>query len=446
MSLIVVLGAGRSAGYFIDYTIEFTKQKGYRLKIVDLQTKHLKEKQTVNPHLDLEDAELSNDEVRRRCIKGSSWVVSMLPAFMHIKVASDCLEEGCNLATASYVSEEMKSLSDKAASKGLIFLNECGLDPGIDHMSAVKIIHEIQSKGGKVTSFKSYCGGLVAPECNDNPWGYKFSWNPRNVVLAGQGTASYLFRDKLQYVPYHRIFQDPEVIFMPDGTVYEGYANRDSLTYINVYGLEGVSTLLRGTLRYPGYCRAWNLLVHLGFTDDTYKYQLNEGTTYHDFFQSYLNDDENRDVYEKIRTTIGMSDYEDDAIERVLWTGLNSDEVIPLKVGTPAMILQDLLEQKWKLQPNDRDMIVMQHLFIYERDGKSFEVKSSMIIEGENEAKTAMSKTVGLPLAIALKTIIDTNFKERGVIIPTMPSLYVPILNELEKYGIRFQEEETVLT
>jgi len=445
MSLIVVLGAGRSAGYFIDYTIEFTKLKGIRLKVVDIQTKHLNAKLLSNPHLQIADAELSDDKVRRQIIKGASWVVSMLPAFMHVKVALDCLEEGCNLATASYVSEEMKGLSDKAEAKDLIFLNECGLDPGIDHMSAVRIIHEIQSKGGKVTSFKSYCGGLIAPDCIDNPWGYKFSWNPRNVILAGQGTASYLNDTRLQYVPYQRIFQDPEVIIMPDGTVYEGYANRDSLSYIDVYGLDGINTLLRGTLRYPGYCRAWNLLVHLGLTDDTYKYQLNASTTYSDFFQSYLDEEKSGDIFERIRSTIGMSDYEDEAIERILWIGLNSEQVIPLKSGTPAMILQDLLERKWKLQSNDRDMIVMQHLLTYEKDGESFEIKSSMILEGENEAKTAMSKTVGLPLAIALKTIIESDFKERGVIIPTMPSLYEPILKELEKYGIRFQEEETVL-
>jgi saccharopine dehydrogenase-like NADP-dependent oxidoreductase len=442
MSLIVVLGAGRSAGFFIDYTLDFTKQIGWNIRIVDINTSHLDSKKIDNPQLELVNGELSDDHVRLELIRGATWVVSLLPAFMHVKVAKDCLHEVCNLATASYVGEEMDSLSIKAESKGLIFLNECGLDPGIDHMSAVKIIHNIQNKGGKVLSFKSFCGGLVAEDCNNNPWGYKFSWNPRNVILAGQGTASFLNQGKLKYQPYQHVFQNPEVIVLPDGKTYEGYPNRDSIGYVEVYNLKNVETIVRGTLRYPGYCRAWNIFVHLGLTDDTYLYQLEEGTTYLEFFESFLMQNK-MPIGDRIRATIGMNDYEEDAIDRVLWTGINSNEVIPLKSGSPAVILQNLLERKWKLQSTDRDLVVMQHLINYDLNGKSYEIKSSLCIEGEGDQRTAMSKTVGLPLAIALKTLITNPISEKGVIIPILPSIYEPVLKELESYGILFKEQES---
>lgn len=443
MSLIVVLGAGRSAGYFIDYTLAFTKEFGWKIRIVDLNTSHLASKTIDNPQLELVNGELANDHERLKLIEGATWVVSLLPAFMHVKVAKDCLAISCNLATASYVGEEMNSFSPEAQKKGLIFLNECGLDPGIDHMSAVKILHQIQNKGGKVISFKSYCGGLIAADCIDNPWGYKFSWNPRNVILAGQGTASFLHFGKVKYRPYQHVFQNPEVFVLPDGNSYEGYPNRDSISYKNVYELNEVQTLIRGTLRYPGFCRAWNILVHLGLTDDTYSFQLSEGITYREFFESFLVEND-LPIKARIKETIGMPDYEEEAIDRIIWTGLMSEEVIPLKSGSPAVILQNLLEQKWKLQESDRDLVVMQHLISYELDGETFEIKSSLCIEGEKDQRTAMSKTVGLPLAIALKTLITQPIQEKGVIIPILPAIYEPVLQELESHGIYFEEQETI--
>ena len=439
---IVVLGAGRSAGYFIDYMFHLCKAHNWKLTIVDQHTEHLEELFSGYLNAQLIKADVTNAKERESIISDANWVVSMLPAFMHTLVAKDCLRLGVNMATASYESDEMRAMRSEIEAKGLQFINECGLDPGIDHMSAMRIIDILHAKGAIITSFKSYCGGLVAQESIDNPWGYKFSWNPRNVIIAGQGTAKYLENGRLKFKPYSRLYREPDTIHFANGTMYDGYPNRDSLSYKGIYGLNEIKTMVRGTLRHIGYCRAWNIFVQLGLTDDSYTFPLSGSTTYYDFFEAFL-PGKGDDLKSRLVEFMG-SDYESVSIEKVLWTGIAENITIPLKGNhSPAFILQDLLERKWKLQPQDRDLIVMQHMFEYTLNGINMKFSSSLQIEGENNIKTAMGKTVGIPLAISLKNLLLGNCTQKGLLLPVIPALYAPVLKELENdFNIRFEEIE----
>ena len=359
---------------------------------------------------------------------------------MHGDVARDCVKLGKHIATASYVSKDMLELDAEARKKGLLLLNECGLDPGIDHASAMKVIHEIQNKGGKVTSFKSFCGGLVAPESNDNPWGYKFSWNPRNVVLAGQSTAQYLQNHQLKFIPNNRLYTQTEVIDMDKDGVFEAYANRDSIGYQVPYGLESVGTMLRGTLRMPGYCKAWNVFVKLGLTDDSFKIRNTHHMTYTDLVASFLPAGVGS-VKQRLQQFMGV-DWDHEVESKLEYLELFSNVPIILKEGSPAELLQYLLESKWKLQETDKDMIVMQHQFEYVTGGVVKKLKSSLVVKGENSVNTAMAKTVGLPLAICVKNFLIGAYKLSGVQIPITKEIYEPLLSELETYNIQFIEKE----
>lgn len=436
---ILILGAGRSAGYLIDYLLEWSSDQSFRIRIADQSVEHLVHYTSKYPKLILEAANLQNEEQRRDLISGSFLVVSMLPAFMHPLVAGDCLKLGIHLATASYESTELKAIEEEIKSKGLIFLNECGLDPGIDHMSAMKIFENLTARGFTISEFHSYCGGLVAPNClGDNPWKYKFSWNPRNVIVAGQGTARFLEQGKLRFIPYHRLFSSCKS-FEINGLNYDGYPNRDSIGYREIYGLKDLKTMIRGTLRYAGFTSSWNLLVQLGLTDDTYNFPLHEGITYKEFTESFFNSGPGS-ISDQL---LSLANGNENAVSKFIWTGLLSDDRINRSEGTPAMIVQDLLEKKWKLQPNDKDMVVMQHIVVGEKGNETITVNSTLYLEGENSSRTAMSKTVGLPLAIAVKLICSGKFNKPGLVTPVIPELYNPILEELEmKFGMQFKETE----
>ena len=378
-----------------------------------------------------------NDDQRILEIKNADIVVSMLPANLHFIVAQDCLKYKKNLVTASYVSKDIQSLNDQAQKQGVILLNEIGLDPGIDHMSAMKVIDDIKDRGGIIKSFKSFCGGLIAPDYDTNPWNYKFTWNPKNVVLAGQGTAQYIDSGKYKFIPYGQLFKRINTVNVLNYGQFEAYANRDSLSYREVYKLNDIPTLFRGTLRKPGYCEAWDLFVQMGLTDDSYEMDVS-GMNYSDFFNSFI-DVRNRDIKSYLKSHFRVSD---DVISKVEWLGFFNQINLGLEKGTPAQILEKILESKWLLKKDDKDMIVMQHQFIYDIDGEEHELHSSFVLLGEDQTYTGMSKTVGLPVGIATKLILNGVIKSTGVKVPVSKDIYKPVLEELKQYGIRFIEEE----
>lgn len=440
MKTILVIGAGRSSSSMIHYLLEHAAECGWQVRVGDMDEKNAAAK--INGHaagssfrFDINDAALREKEVANAAI-----VVSMLPAFMHGAVAKECVKQGKHLVTASYVSDEMRALDAEAKSKGCILLNEIGLDPGIDHMSAMQIIDQVRAKGGEMTAFYSYCGGLVAPESNDNPWGYKFSWNPRNVILAGQATAQYIENGKYKYLPYNRLFSSSETIAVDGWGEYDAYANRDSLSYRAVYGLENIPTMLRGTLREKGFCQAWNAFVQLGWTDDTFKIHDANELSYSQLLDAFLpkgTGDQKQRLADFLHEPVNG-----DVLSKLEWAGIFSGEKIRLAEASPAQILQDLLERKWLLKPGDKDLVVMQHRFEYKLGGKNHRLLSSLVVKGEDEVHTAMAKTVGLPAAIAVKMIFTGKLNRRGVCVPVTADIYEPVLKELEGFGIRFSEKE----
>ena len=440
MKKILVLGAGRSSSILIDYLLENSCDNNWHVTVadysLDLATDSIKK--NTNGSAIFFDV---NDEKQRKLeISNSDIVVSMLPASMHVIVAKDCIEFKKNLVTASYVSEEMKNLNQKAKEAGILILNEMGLDPGIDHMSAMQVIDDIKQKNGVLTSFKSFCGGLVHPEYDDNLWNYKFTWNPRNVVLAGQGVAQYIENGQYKYIPYSSLFERVENINILDLGDFEGYANRDSLSYRKSYGLEDIKTLFRGTLRKKGYCKAWNIFVQLGMTNDTYFLENSIDLSNRDFINMFLPYNENLSVEEKFCTQFKLS-RESDIFKKFEWLGIFSSNKQNINKATPAQLLQTILEDKWSLSENDKDMIVMQHQFLYNLKGENFKKTSSLVVFGENNVNTSMAKTVGLPVAIATKLILEKKITLKGVSIPTKPEFYKPILKELSENGIVFVDE-----
>lgn len=438
MNKILIIGAGRSTSSLISYLLKQSGKYNWQITVADTDLRLAQSKINGFPNAKAISFDVTNASERENAIKANDFVISMLPAFMHGDVARDCIKFGRHIATASYVSAEMKELEAEAKQKGLLILNECGLDPGIDHASAMKIIDGLKSQGAEISSFKSYCGGLVAPQSNDNPWGYKFSWNPRNVILAGQGTAQFVEKGQLKFIPYNRIFTQIDSIEVDGYGKFDAYANRDSIGYKEPYGLSNIKTLLRGTLRQTGYCKAWNVFVKLGLTDDGYKIRNANALTYTQLLDSFLPNG-NGSTKEKLKTFM-KGEWDSDIEAKLDYLELFEDKKIKITEGSPAQLLQDLLEEKWKLKHGDKDMIVMQHLFEYTLNGTAHTLTSSLVVIGDDEEHTAMAKTVGLPLAITVKNFLTGKFKLSGVQIPTVKEIYEPMLDELEKLGIIFKE------
>jgi saccharopine dehydrogenase-like NADP-dependent oxidoreductase len=441
MSNILIIGAGRSSSSLITYFLSNAKHYNWHITIADANKKAVDSK--ISAYSDVATAvefDVLNVSLREKLISQSDFVISMLPAFMHIDVAKDCVRLSKHLATASYVSAEMKELDAEAQEKKILLLNECGLDPGIDHASAMQVIHKIQAEGGIITNFQSFCGGLVAPESNDNPWGYKFSWNPRNVILAGQGTAQFIEDGHLKFIPYNRLFTQTCAIHIDGYGTFDGYANRDSIGYKEPYGLSDVKTMLRGTLRQTNYCKAWNVFVKLGLTDDSYKIKNCNSLNYTSLIQSFLPQGDGS-VKEKLISFMG-NEIDATIISMLDYLELFDNKPITLKEASPAELLQHLLEEKWILKPGDKDMIVMQHLFEYELNGEYKKLTSSLVVIGDDEVHTAMAKTVGLPLAISIKNFLIGKFKLYGIQIPIVKEIYEPLLTELETLDIKFIEKE----
>lgn len=443
MRQILIIGAGRSASSLIQYLLNKSNEENVHLTIGDLSLELAQRKTNNHPNATAIALDINNTEQRQAEIQKADIVISMLPAHMHIEVAKDCVTFQKNMVTASYISDAMQSLDAEVKAKGLIFMNEIGLDPGIDHMSAMKVIDDIKAKGGKMILFESFCGGLVAPESDTNLWNYKFTWAPRNVVLAGQGGASKFIQEgKYKYIPYHKLFRRTEFLEVEGYGKFEGYANRDSLKYRSVYGLDDVLTLYRGTIRRVGFSKAWNMFVQLGMTDDTYIMEDSENMSYRDFINSFLPYSPTDSVEIKTRLQLGIE--QDD----IMWDKLleldlfNPNKKVGLKNATPAQILERILNDSWSLQPEDKDMIVMYHKFGYELNGERKQIDSKMVCIGDDQTYTAMAKTVGLPVAMATLQILNGNIKTPGVQLPIRPEVYNPILKELETFGVIFKETE----
>jgi saccharopine dehydrogenase (NAD+, L-glutamate forming) len=443
MRKILIIGAGKSTSSLVRYLYEKSTQDNLDISIAD---KDLDQALKIGKGFDsinVSALDIFKKEEREKAIKSADIIVSMLPARFHIEVAKDCLKFGKNMVTASYVSDDMEALDEAVKAKGLTFMNEVGVDPGIDHMSAMQVIDRVKDKGGKLIMFESFTGGLVAPESDDNLWHYKFTWNPRNVVVAGQGgAAKFIQEGKYKYIPYQRLFRRTEFLRVPEFGMFEGIANRDSLKYREIYGLDGIPTLYRGTLRRVGFAKAWNIFVQLGMTDDTYIMDNTENMSYREFINSFLPYSPTDSVELKLRHNLKI-DQDDLLWEKLLELDLfNPKKTIGLVNATPAQALQKILEDKWILQPEDRDMIVMYHKFGYELEGEKHQIDSTMVSIGENQTYTAMAKTVGLPVGMATLKILNGEITRKGVLRPIYPDVYNPILKELEDYDIKFKEQE----
>ena len=443
MNHILVIGAGRSATTLIHYLLKQAEQHEWIVTVVDADPDLATQKIGGHPNGRSQGIDILNEKDRKILVDSANVVVSMLPAHLHHIVAHDCLQLGKHLATASYVSPELYDFDEAVRERNLIFMGELGLDPGIDHMSAMQKIHEIQDKGGELTKFRSYTGGLIAPESDDNPWHYKFTWNPRNVVLAGQGTARFLEGGKYKYIPYNQLFRRYRPVDIPDLGLYEAYANRDSLKYRELYGLEEIPTILRGTIRAKGFCDAWNALVQLGLTDDSFLLQEPESMTYKDLLEAIVPGSPGT-VFDQVARFLGENP-DSEVMSKLKWLGLFEDQPIPLEKGSPAKALEYLLLEKWKLEPEDKDMIVMQHEFEYKLGDQLYYEQSSLVMKGENFADTAMARLVGLPLGIFVKLVMLGRINVRGVGIPVMPEVYEPVLEELKEYQVVFREKEILL-
>lgn len=444
MRHILVIGAGKSTSVLIGYLLKKSQEENLFLTIGDVDLEQAQK--LCKDHLNCKAIRLDvfDRSGREAAIQQADIVISMLPARFHIEAAKDCIKFKKSLVTASYVSKEMRALDKEVKENGLVFMNEIGVDPGIDHMSAMQVIDRIRNNGGKMLMFESFTGGLVAPESDNNLWNYKFTWNPRNVVVAGQGgVAEFIQEGKLKYIPYHRLFRRTEFLHIQGYGRFEGYANRNSLDYRSIYGLEDILTLYRGTIRRVGFSRAWNMFVQLGMTDDSYILHNSEDMSYRDFINSFLPYSPTDSVELKLRHNLKI-DQDDIMWDKLVELDLfNPSKKIGIENATPAQALQKILSEKWTLDKDEKDMIVMYHKFGFEKDGAKRQIDSTMVLVGKDQNETAMATTVGLPVAIATLAILNRKITTPGVQIPISKEIYEPILKELELHGIEFNETES---
>ena len=441
MKQVLILGAGRSSTSLINYLLEHAGEDQWKVTIGEQDTALAQKK---FPEAEVIPFDIMNHDLAKSEIEKADLVISMVPASLHIYVAKICAAVGRDMLTASYVSDDIKALSGEFEAQGNQCIMELGLDPGIDHMSAMKVLDRIKAAGHELTAFETFTGGLLANDQKmDNPWKYKFTWNPRNVVMAGTGNVKFIQEDRFKYIPYHKLFSRTEVIHIPEHGYFEGYANRDSLKYLDLYNLRGIKTLYRGTLRRPGFCKAWNIFVQLGATDDSYQMENVSEMTHRQFINSFLLYNPNDSIELKLAHYMNLG-MESEEMHKMKWLGMFSDELVGVDKGTPAQILEHILKKKWTLSPDDQDMIVMWHKFNYLDNGQPKEIQSHMVAVGDDAVNTAMSKTVGLPLAIAAKLVLQGKLKTKGVHIPTIKEIYEPILDELEKMGFEFSEREVI--
>lgn len=437
MKNILLFGAGKSATSLIDYLLTNAPRQKWHLTVADHDLALIKSKIGKSYYATASDLDIKDQDTRQQLIRDTDLVISLLPPPLHIIVAKDCIQYKKNLLTASYIDPEVKKLEKEINDAGVLFLYEMGLDPGIDHMSAMKLIHSIEKKGGQIFSFKSYCGGLISPDHADNPWQYKVSWNARNIVLAGSSGAVYKEKGKVKEVAYDQLFDHSKTIFIPGIGKLAYYPNRDSLGYMEAYELQDLATFMRATLRFPDFCEGWNALIKLGLTDDVKQQETNE-LTYNNWASQHVDVKDNA-TEENIAEFLGVSS-KSKVIRQLKFLGLFNTEIINLGRQTNAGILQYLVENKLKMEPADKDMVVMVHELEFERRNMATRMHSYMIVQGEDNVHTAMAKTVGLPLGIMAKLLLQEKISLTGLHIPILPEIYNPVLKELEEFDISFEE------
>jgi saccharopine dehydrogenase-like NADP-dependent oxidoreductase len=444
MNRVLVIGAGRVAPPLVRYLLNLP---GVHTTVCDARADAAAA--LVVGHARARAVELSIQDVDRllALVREHDVAVSLLPAPLHPHVAELCVRHGKHLVTTSYVGPAMRALDGPARAAGAILLNEVGLDPGIDHMSAMQVIDGVRKAGGRVASFISYCGGLPAPDANDNPWGYKFSWSPRGVLTAGKNGAVFLRGGRRVEIPPSELFLAREPVTVdgvPGWPVLEGYPNRDSLGYVSVYGLDAVETMLRGTLRYPGWCETMKAVVDLGLLDETPTVFANMSLA--EWLGKATGAPSAAVVRAHVQGVLGQP-ASSPILKRLEWLGLFSSEPIP-GLSQPATALDLLaarMERLMAYQPNERDMVVMQHQFIAEQGGKREKIVSTLVQFGEPGGDSAMARTVGLPAAIATRLILERRLTTPGVQVPVAAPVYEPILTELGSAGVRFVERRTAL-
>ena len=421
MKKVLLFGAGKSATVLIDYLISEAATNNWSVIIADANMEQIFTKTKHSPLVTAFQIDIKDEQQRSALIQEADIVISMMPPALHYLVAKDCVTFGKNLLTASYLDACIKGLQSEIEAKNLLFICEMGLDPGIDHMSAMKIMDEIKSSSGLITSFKSHCGGLVAPESDTNPWHYKISWNPRNVVMAGKAGAEYKLNNEIQHKDYNALFENNAEVDINELGSLAFYPNRDSLSYLPIYKLDDVATFIRTTLRYPSFCIGWDAIVKADLANDA--------TILNPTGLSFAS------------WSASIKPFVNEGNKGLLqFLGLFDNVLVPTSANTSADVLQYLLETKLVMQPGDKDMIVMLHEIEYELSGKTIHIESSLIVKGEDHLRTAMAKTVGLPLGIAAKLILNGTIQLSGIHIPTIPEIYLPVLSELEKAGICFTE------
>jgi len=425
----------------IKYYLDLSREVDWHIRVGDISLDTAKSKISAHPRCSAFEFNVFNKEQLKTEVEKADIVISMLPARMHTLVARTCIDYSTHMVTASYASTEMRELNEEAHRRGVLIMNECGVDPGIDHMSAMQMIDRIRAKGLELIAFESSTGGLVAPGFENNPWQYKFTWNPRNVVLAGKDGARFLHNGKFKYIPYQKLFKRIESIQVSGLGEFEVYGNRDSLTYRETYNLHDLETMFRGTIRRPGFCHAWDTFVQLGATDDDYVMENTETMTHREFINSFMAYRIDIPVEEKLSLYLNIP-MNSELMSRLKWLGIFEDTPFGIAGLTPAKALESILRKKWSLEPEDKDMIVMQHQFDYILDNQRKKIYSTLSYIGQDTYNTAMAATVGLPVAIIAKLILEGKIVQSGVQLPITPEVYNPVLEELESYGIRFFEEE----
>ncbi len=439
MYTILIAGAGKSSSFLINYFLTHSNRNKWKIIVADGDAAAITEKLNGHENGEMAVIDITNAAEREPLVKRADIVVSLMPAHLHIHLAKDCLKHKKNLITSSYISDEMKEMDAAVKEAGLMFMCEMGLDPGIDHMSANALIHSIHKVSGVITSFKSMCGGLIAPESDNNPWHYKFTWNPRNVVIAGLGGAKYLNKGKITEVPYDRMFEHNKRLNIDGAGSLAWYPNRDSLRYLDLYDVPEIKTFIRATLRHPDFCHGWQALLLMGLTSQE-DYFETSGHTYASWLKMKTGYKNSISISRHIANTL-MIDENDKMMGMLQWLGLFEEK--PLQAGrySSADVLLSLLLEKWSMAPEDKDMVVMQHEIEYERRGATVKVSSSMIIKGEDREHSAMAKTVGLPMAILAKMVLTNRIKPPvGVLLPNMVSVYRPLLVEMAHHGVIFNE------